>query len=398
MVDWYSVSVAVFCVFLAVVMWLDRKNVKRDSILFMRKTQRGKKLIMRLGTSIPGLKAVGVFAVIVGFAVSLFFMFYLGTSAYEMAIAEKPPMASVGLLLPSFTAEPVLLPGIVGAPFWYWMISIALLIVFHEGMHGLMAAREKMKIKSLGWGVLAIIPMAFVEPDEKELQKRPAWQQLRVFAAGSFGNFILAAISIILLYAFMVSFYVPGGVAFNSYMPGYPAENVNLTGVIVGLSFADSDANYNLIINDVETLKAALDSAGPARDVVVHTRVYYRNYTFEERNYSLVTASNGTSAVLGINYNLQTANFLRLENGLWEWRQVINFFEGLFEWMFIINIGVGAVNLLPLGPLDGGRMWQLVFRRISKKRSKALEKTVTGLALALIILNFIIPIMRTFTG
>jgi len=398
MVDWYSVSVAVFCVFLAVVMWLDRKNVKRDSILFMRKTQRGKKLIMRLGTSIPGLKAVGVFAVIVGFAVSLFFMFYLGTSAYEMAIAEKPPMASVGLLLPSFTAEPVLLPGIVGAPFWYWMISIALLIVFHEGMHGLMAAREKMKIKSLGWGVLAIIPMAFVEPDEKELQKRPAWQQLRVFAAGSFGNFILAAISIILLYAFMVSFYVPGGVAFNSYMPGYPAENVNLTGVIVGLSFADSDANYNLIINDVETLKAALDSAGPARDVVVHTRVYYRNYTFEERNYSLVTASNGTSAVLGINYNLQTANFLRLENGLWEWRQVINFFEGLFEWMFIINIGVGAVNLLPLGPLDGGRMWQLVFRRISKKRSKTLEKTVTGLALALIILNFIIPIMRTFTG
>jgi len=400
MTDWYTVSVAVFCVFLAAIMWLDRKNVKRDSILLMRKTQRGKRLIMKLGALAPGpLKALGVFAVIVGFAVSAFFLFYLGQTAYSMAVAEKPPAASVGLLLPSPSSEPFMVPGVIGAPFWYWIISIALLIVFHEGMHGLMAAREKLKIKSLGWGVLAFIPLAFVEPDEKELQRRPAWQQLRVFAAGSFGNFILAAICLAALYAFMVSFYVPGGVAFSGYTPGYPAERANLTGIIVGMDFCDAGGGcYNWSISDVAVLRAALDSAGPGRDVIVHTRVYYKNYTFEERSYHMVTAGNGTSAMLGINYNPQAANFMSLADGLWGWKEAIRFFEGLFEWMFVINLGVGAVNLLPIGPLDGGRMWQLLFRRISKKRWKSMETLVTNLTLALLILNFAIPILRMYTG
>ena len=64
--------------------------------------------------------------------------------------------------------------------------------------------------------LLPIIPAAFVEPDEKQLNKSPIYQQLSVFAAGPFSN-ILLAIIIFLFFSFaftplMANVYEPAGV------------------------------------------------------------------------------------------------------------------------------------------------------------------------------------------
>jgi len=54
-------------------------------------------------------------------------------------------------------------------------------VVVHEGcMHN--SAAQRIKIKTSD-GFFRVLPLAFVEPDEKQLGKRPLWQQLRVFAA-----------------------------------------------------------------------------------------------------------------------------------------------------------------------------------------------------------------------
>lgn len=393
MTDWYLISVVIFACILALLFWRDRKNVKRESVILLRKTQRGKRLLVKAGRAFPNLwKGLGMFAVLVGFCVSVFFMTYLAQNAYLMATVEEAPMPTVGFLLPSPTAEPILLPGVIAAPFWYWIIAIAMLVVFHEGMHGIMAAREKLRIKSMGWGLLLIIPLAFVEPDEKELRKRPAWQQLRVFAAGSFGNFILAGICLLVLYMFMVALYVPGGVYFSGYIEDYPAEQANLTGIITAIG------GYE--VRSLTALSNALEEIGPGKEVTVRSRLYYRNYTFEDKEYVLTTVSDNETGrgFIGITFNPATVNFFHLADNWWAWRYQIKFLEGLFQWMFLINLGVGAVNLLPIGPLDGGRMWQLVFKKISKKQWKRASRALTYITLAVLGSNFAIPILRSLAG
>ncbi len=397
MADWYLVSVVVFSLIFVALAWKDRKNLKRESFMLLRKTQRGKRLIIRAGTTFPGFwKAIGVFAVVIGFAVSVFFMFYLGQNAYLMLTAEEAPPPTVGVLLPIPIGEPVMLPGVIGIPFWHWIIGIALLVLFHEGMHGVMAAREGLKIKSMGWGLLAIIPLAFVEPDEKELKRRPVWQQLRVFAAGSFGNFVLGGISIITWYLFMMSLHVPGGVAFSGYVPGYPAEQANLTGVVVGISTGARD----YAITGVGDLTGVMKNITPGENVTVRTHVYYRNYTFDERAYTLTAAADNETgaAFLGITFNPAIANFYRLADIWWQWRYYISYVGDLLQWLFLINLGVGAVNLLPIGPLDGGRMWHLVFKKYAKRRSRHLTRIVTYITLAVLGANFVIPLLRSLAG
>ena len=61
---------------------------------------------------------------------------------------------------------------------------------------------------------------AFVEPDEKEMEDKPKYQQLAVLSAGVFTNLILAVLFFLLLSVFFLYAYVPAGAIFNTYTPG----------------------------------------------------------------------------------------------------------------------------------------------------------------------------------
>jgi hypothetical protein len=180
--DLYLASVLIFASILALWVYRDRRKFKRESILLIRRTQTGRNALIRIGTSFPRFwKAVGFVSVAVGFIVSVLGLKMLVDNLMA-SIAAGAAVPSLALLLPSPTAEPVFGYGYLAVPFWYWIICIALLAIVHEGFHGIFTAREKTKIKSLGFGMLAVIPLAFVEPDEKQLEKKGVWPQLRVFS------------------------------------------------------------------------------------------------------------------------------------------------------------------------------------------------------------------------
>jgi len=67
-----------------------------------------------------------------------------------------------------------------------------------------------------------------------------------------------------------------------------------------------------------------------------------------------------------------------------------DFLYGLFTWIFILNLGVGAFNLLPIGPLDGGRMWKIVLDKYMKKGSASILRTLSYLMFIVIILNILL--------
>lgn len=226
--DAYTISVIVFVAILAILIWFDRKNFRRDFILLTRRTKRGKNFIIRKGRQWPRFyKWVGNIAIVICFLASIWIFYQLLSITFKNLISTEA-IPAAGFLFPSPTSEVLIGPGYFAIPFWYWIISIAILALFHELSHGFMAARERIRIKSLGWGFLAIIPLAFVEIDENQAKKKPATAQLRVFSAGSFANFILAAICFVILSGLVYACFQPTGVGFYN----WPAVSVEQKDII----------------------------------------------------------------------------------------------------------------------------------------------------------------------
>lgn len=380
--DPYLISVLVFIVVVAVVVYKDRKKFERQSVVLLRRTTKGRNFIVRLAEKYPAFwKHLGTAGVFIGFGASIFVFYTLIHNLFRLATTKGA--AGLAFLLPSPGATATIGPGFLAVPFWYWIIAIALLVVVHEGLHGVMSAVGKVKIKSLGWGLLAIIPLAFVEPDEKKLQKKGFFVQQRVFAAGSLANFILAFISLAILSFGFIWAYGAQGVGFQGYIKDYPAASVNLTGAIVQID------NYQ--IKNTDDLSQALTKIGTEKEITIKTKIVKEN-TIEDKVYTLKTAaepnSTSTKAFIGIG---GVSDVKIVKEGLLPYSGIILFFQGLFFFLFIINLGVGLANLLPLKPLDGGRMWEVLLQRITKKYSKNIVSGLAWLTLLLIIANFIIP-------
>ena len=107
------------------------------------------------------------------------------------SVFEAP---SVSLVIPG-----VEMPGSsIYVPFGYGLIALATVLIVHEFSHGIQAVGEKIPIKSIGLLLVAIIPGAFVEPDEEELKEAKKISRLRVYAAGSIANLSLAIIAMVL--------------------------------------------------------------------------------------------------------------------------------------------------------------------------------------------------------
>jgi len=259
--DFYLISVLVFIAILAVLVYIDRKQYKRESILLLRRTQRGRKLIISIGTRFPRFwKYLGYVSVGSGFIVSVIGVKML-LDNFIRAVTVKSAAPSLALLLPSPTSQPVFGYGFLAVPFWYWIICIALLAMVHEGLHGIYSAFERVKIKSLGFGILAVIPLAFVEPDEKQLKKKGTWPMLRVFSAGSFANFLLALLTFLIIVSLSASIYHSTGISFA----GYSAAQIPLSSIekIQGVEVSGSEPIKNTLslFGENDTLEISTGNA-----------------------------------------------------------------------------------------------------------------------------------------
>jgi membrane-associated protease RseP (regulator of RpoE activity) len=133
----------------------------------------------------------------------------------------------------------LVLPGLNPIiPLWYGIFALAIAIILHEFTHGILARRVKMTIKSLGV-LICVIPIgAFVEPDEKEMEKVNKRDRARIFAGGLTTNIIFGLIFAgIFSWAFMGSVTpVEDGVLIQSVTEDFPAE---MNGIKPGMVFTE---------------------------------------------------------------------------------------------------------------------------------------------------------------
>lgn len=265
-------------------------------------------------------------------------------------------------------------------PFWYWIIALFILAIVHEFAHGVIAERFKVRIKSSGFAFLGIIapilPAAFVEPDEKQLAKKPRWQQIAVFGAGSTSNFIFG-ILFFLVWLFAIGPLIDntltvGEIKFNDVLNDSSLREYNVSsGSIYSFNGVDNKEDIfteitNLSIN--ETYNLTLISEGVTTTYSIKT---FENPQVEGR------AMIGISGLEFTYANKEGFDFV----GLLPLQ-----LERLFFYIWFLNIAIGLMNLLPIWITDGGQVAKTIFSKYFKESTAAsLYNFVSLISLVLII-------------
>ncbi len=367
MPDFQTISAIVFLVALTIFVFLKRKALDTKQIIpyflyfSMYKTTWGLKLMDSIAKKYRKFMLyVGYFGVIVGFLGMIMISYGLISNIYIL-FTKPEAQPGVGLVLP-FKAK-----GIFFVPFFYWIIAIFVIAVVHEFAHGMLARTHNLKVKSSGFAflglIIPIIPAAFVEPDEKELRKRAHKEQLSVFAAGPFSNvvfaFLFLAIASFIFAPLTNAVIEPNGVKVTDYVKEkspFPAET---SGIKIGEIIQGIDDKPTLFVNNLSTV---LRSKKPNDIVTIKTdkSTYEIKLAKNPENESLAYIGAYLEQSTKIRDNIKASYGEFLPNALiW--------ISGLFVILFILNLGIGLFNLVPIGPLDGGRMLQLVLHRLFDK-------------------------------
>lgn len=361
--DFQTISAIIFLIILSVYVYLKRKKLETHGFFpffyfSMYRTKFGLNAMDKLaGKFNKTLKFVGYFGIAVGFLGMVFLSFTLVQNLYNLFITpEAAP--GVGLVLP-FKAK-----GVFYVPFFYWIISIFIIALVHEFAHGLIAKVHGIKVKSSGFAFLAIlvpiIPAAFVEPDEKILKKRSYKQQLSVFAAGPLANIILAFAVLGLMIPLVSGIIEKEGVKITGFIEGgekFPAE---AAGIEVGEVVKEIDG---LPISTTKNFIEIMKEKRPGTSIELKTNRTSYNIILAE------SPDDKSKGYLGV-YVTQSSKIkesLKEKYGKYL-LAVVMWVIGLFNWLILLNLGIGLFNLVPIGPLDGGRMLQLVLHKFFDKK------------------------------
>jgi len=270
----FSLGVGIF-------LWKRRKNLQREGIMYLYRTKVGVKFIDYIGEKYKkAIKVYSLLGVVCGYvlmALMLYFLYYI-LKIYlfnpDVVRAIKiPPLMPLIPYLPSLFKVTFLPPFY----FTYWILAIAIIAIFHEFAHGIVAKRYGVKIKTTGFGFLGPFLAAFVEPDEKQMQKKSKFQQISILSAGVFTNLLLSILFFFLLAVFFILTYQPAGAIFNA----YASEIVNISAISgiggVGISNASNQALLNIINKNNLTNDLFLGTNGSTLNL---TKISVENKTY----------------------------------------------------------------------------------------------------------------------
>lgn len=368
----------VFYCLLILFLYKHKKNVQvQGKIVALYRTRVGITLMDKIARACPRfLKVLGILGVIIGF-VGMAVIFYLlakGTFDLIFVPSAQPAVAPV---IPG-----IKIPGLPVLSFWHWILAIFFVAVVHEYSHGIFARVYGTKVKSSGIALFGPILGAFVEPDEKQLQKRSRAAQLSVFAAGPFSNILWGVLFLLLFNGVTAPLYNAifegDGIVVNSLVEGNP---VAATGIET--PFTIHGVNHYPTPNITAFLDKANDLS-PGDRVTLTTDKGDITFTAAENP---ANKSRAFMGIAGLELNKKvrsgiTTTYGQFLPGAFTWIHMLVF------WMIVVNIGVGLFNLLPLGPIDGGRMFltaSLAF--FTPQKAKQVWLFVTFLCLLLIFMN-----------
>jgi membrane-associated protease RseP (regulator of RpoE activity) len=363
----------------------DFQKVGNVPIIAILRTKLGIKVIDKVGTKFKKpLKIIGYIGIVIGI-LGLIAIFGMIAYSFFMTIFVPEAPSAVSPVIPG-----VKIPGAqIFVPFWYGIIALFIVVVFHEFGHGIIAKAHNLKIKNTGFALFLILPGAFVEPDEKKLIKSKAKVQQSVYAAGPWFNIILAFIALLVLgFLFIPAtdhFSNPEGFKFSQVGENTPAQ------------FAELPTNTVFVeVNNIST-KSVYELGMVLSDTRPNQTINMKTIDNEEFSVTLTqhpqTSDQNMSyiGILGLSDYNSSENFFQAIMF-----HFFNILSNLFFWVYVLSLGIGLANLLPLGPLDGGRMFFNALKsfKIKEKTAKLISAKISILTLIFLLISLIIPIVR----
>ena len=281
----------------------------------------------------------------IGIVISTGFMILMAVAlVYSLKTLLDTP--TVSLIVPGVEVpgSPIFIPLLSG------LIALATVLIVHEFSHGILSRVEKINIKSIGLLLFAIIPGAFVEPDEEELNELSRPAKMRIYVAGSMANLTLAAIALIIM-TVISSFIVPvvfddEGVVVNRLTEDANAKNYMSEGMII-------KSINNLTVTDIDSFQKAANTLKPNDTVNIHTD--QGDYSFQLKTNPM----NKSIGFMGIQVNANNVIADDFDNQFYTpllW--LLMPLTDLLFWIYFLNFAVGTFNLLPMKPLDGGHLFE----------------------------------------
>jgi len=331
-----------------------------------------------------GIRVFADISVVAGFLMMGFAFWFLLNNLSNFFV-EPTEFAELTVLIPGVTLTSA-------SAIAYFLLSIPIVLVIHEGAHGIVASLEKIKIKTGGFVVFIALFAGFVEPDEEEFDKAKKISKLRVIGAGATSNvifaFALGAIlltnplfALILPEPFLEWFYdAPDGVGIISIIEGSGAEKAGLqkNDVITGI---DGIA----IITPVDFQKADL-KPGDTVTVTVQRDGQLLQLPVE----IMPSPDDPDKGLVGI---MRDSAFYKPVYNFIEWDPQVSMF---LLWLWMISFFIGIINMLPLPILDGGKfIYTIIEKKASERKVNAIMFSIYGITFVIFGLNIALSYMKS---
>ena len=358
-------------------------EIKAYSLTYKNK-QVNSVLLKLLSRTRRGIRVFADVSVISGFIMMGFAFWFLLNNVANFFVAQT-----------EFSELTVLIPGVTltsAASITYFLLSIPVVLVIHEGAHGIVAALEKIKIKTGGFAIFIAMFAGFVEPDEEEFNKAKKISKLRVIGAGATSNVIFAfALGAILLtnpfFAMVLpepllsTFYeLPEGVLILSIIENSGAEQAGLLANDIITSINDnpilSPADFPSL-NPGETASVSVLRDGQPLDFSLEV---------------MPAPDDPERGLIGI-----------MRDNSFAYKPVLNFIEWndpnvsmFLLWLWMISFFIGIINMLPLPILDGGKfIHTIIDKRISEKAVNGVMWGIYAFTFALFGLNIALSYVKS---
>ena len=331
-----------------------------------------------------GIRVFADVSVVAGFLM-MGFAFWFLISNISNFFVKPTEFAELTVLIPgvTLTSAPAML---------YFLLSIPIVLVVHEGAHGIVASLEKIKIKTGGFAIFIALFAGFVEPDEKEFDNARKISKLRVIGAGATANvifaFVLGAIlltnplfALILPEPFLEWFYdEPDGVLILSIIEGSGAEKAGLqkNDVITGIEGVP-------IITPLDFQKVDL-KPGETVTVTVNRDGQQLEFPVE----IMPSPDDPDKGLVGI---MRDNAFYKPIYNFIEWDPQVSMF---LLWLWMISFFIGIINMLPLPILDGGKfIYTIIEKKASEAKINAIMFSIYGITFAIFGLNIALSYMKS---
>ena len=383
--DFITDNAIIYVLLVWVVILIIAKSLKLDKhgfeikaySLTYKNTQVQSVLSKMLTRTRRGIKIFADVSVIAGFLMMGFAFWFLLTNLSNFFV-EPTEFAELTVLIPGVTLTSV-------SAILYFLLSIPIVLVVHEGAHGIVAALEKIKIKTGGFAIFIAMFAGFVEPDEKEFDRAKKISKLRVIGAGATSNVIFAfALGAILLtnplFALILPepilgwFYEePDGVLVISIIEGGGAEKAGIqkNDLITGI-------NDVTVITPLDFQKVDLK---PGDTVTVTVQRDGQQIQFPVE--IMPSPDDPDKGLVGI-----------IRDNAMSYKPVLNFIEWdpqvsmYLLWLWMISFFIGIINMLPLPILDGGKfLYTIIDKKVSEQKVKGIMWAVYAFTLIIFALN-----------